>query len=62
MTELTGPEAVLEALERISGLIYQTPVYTCSSLGNLSGASLFCKCENLQKTGSFKIRGATNAL
>lgn len=35
---------------------------TCATLDRMAGASLFCKCENLQKTGSFKIRGATNAV
>ena len=35
---------------------------TCASLDALAGAKLYFKCENLQKTGSFKIRGATNAI
>jgi threonine dehydratase len=47
---------------RISPRIHRTPVFTSSSLDEIAGARLFFKCENLQKTGSFKIRGATNAI
>src|SRR6202021_407451 len=53
---------VEEAHERIRPRIHRTPVMTSESLNALSGAELFFKCENLQKTGSFKIRGATNAI
>ena len=51
-----------EAHERIRPRIHRTPVLTSHSLNGLAGADLFFKCENLQKTGSFKIRGATNAI
>lgn len=51
-----------EAHERIRPRIHRTPVLTSHSLNRLAGAQLFFKCENLQKTGSFKIRGATNAI
>lgn len=51
-----------EAHERIRPRIHRTPVLTSTSLDELAGAQLFFKCENLQKTGSFKIRGATNAI
>ncbi|XP_044139832.1 serine racemase isoform X1 [Bufo gargarizans] len=54
--------AVQEAQRRIQGLVHTTPVMTCSSLDALSGRKLFFKCELLQKTGSFKIRGALNAV
>jgi threonine dehydratase len=47
---------------RIAARIHRTPVLTCASLDDIAGAQLFFKCENLQKTGSFKIRGATNAV
>jgi threonine dehydratase len=53
---------ILEAHERIRPRIHRTPVLTSASLDELTGAELFFKCENLQKTGSFKIRGATNAI
>src|SRR5260370_11494252 len=55
-------EAILEAHARIAPRIHRTPVLTSASLDALTGARLFFKCENLQKTGSFKIRGATNAI
>tara|TARA_B100000131_G_scaffold230369_1_gene222143 strand:+ start:1767 stop:2705 length:939 start_codon:yes stop_codon:yes gene_type:complete len=50
------------AHERISPFIHRTPVLTNSSIDNLIGAKLFFKCENFQKAGSFKIRGASNAV
>src|SRR5260370_16285049 len=54
--------AITEAHARIAPHIHRTPVLTCATLDSLTGARLFFKCENLQKTGSFKIRGATNAI
>jgi len=53
---------VLVAAERIRPHVHRTPVITCESLDRLAGARLFCKCENLQKVGAFKARGATNAV
>ena len=50
------------AHERIAPRIHRTPVITSSSLDQIAGAQLYFKCENLQRTGSFKIRGATNAV
>ena len=47
---------------RISGHIHNTPILTSDSLNNELGSNLFFKCENFQKAGSFKIRGATNAV
>jgi threonine dehydratase len=55
-------DAILAAHERIAPRIHRTPVLTSASLDALTGARLFFKCENLQKTGSFKIRGAANAI
>ena len=55
-------KTILEAHERIRPRIHRTPVLTSHSINQLAGAELFFKCENLQKTGSFKIRGATNAI
>jgi len=54
--------AIQAAQKRIAPYIHRTPVMTCASLDAMAGAQLFFKCENLQKTGSFKIRGATNAV
>jgi threonine dehydratase len=53
---------VQEARERIAGKVDVTPVLTSSTLDAEAGAQLHFKCENFQKTGSFKARGATNAV
>lgn len=53
---------VLAAAERIEPHIHRTPVATCASIDAIAGATLFFKCENLQKVGAFKARGATNAV
>ncbi len=55
-------EAIFAAHARIAPRIHRTPVLTSTSLNAVTGAQLFFKCENLQKTGSFKIRGASNAI
>ncbi len=57
-----GWKEIVEAHERIRPLIHRTPVLTSTSLNEMAGATLYFKCENLQKTGSFKIRGASNAI
>src|SRR5438309_6267404 len=54
--------AILLAHERIRPHVQRTPVLTSSRLNQASGASLFFKCENFQKIGAFKARGATNAV
>ena len=51
-----------KAHQRISNHIHNTPILTSDSLNNELGSNLFFKCENFQKTGSFKIRGATNSI
>jgi threonine dehydratase len=53
---------VREAHRLIAPHIHRTPVMTSCSLNEIAGASLFFKCENFQRTGSFKMRGATNAV
>ncbi|WP_428645140.1 pyridoxal-phosphate dependent enzyme, partial [Roseibium sp.] len=55
-------EDMLVAHERIKPHIHRTPVLTSSFLNNLTGAQLFFKCENFQKAGAFKVRGASNAV
>jgi threonine dehydratase len=55
-------DRIREAHERIRQYIHRTPVLTSSRLSEMSGASLFFKCENFQKIGAFKARGATNAV
>ena len=51
-----------ESRERIAGHVHRTPVITCQALDQMAGRQLFFKCENLQKVGAFKFRGATNAV
>lgn len=48
--------------QRLQGLVHRTPVLTSESLNRISGGQLFFKCENFQKVGAFKFRGASNAL
>src|SRR6516225_11025886 len=55
-------DRICAAHERIRPYIHRTPVLTSSRLDEASGAKLFFKCENLQKIGAFKARGATNAV
>ena len=55
-------DSIRAAHERIRPYIHRTPVLTSERLNEASRALLFFKCENLQKTGSFKIRGAANAI
>ncbi len=54
--------AIRAAHERIRPHIYRTPVLTNARLNAACGGKLFFKCENLQKVGAFKARGATNAV
>ena len=53
---------IQDAHNRIQPFIHRTPVLTNSSLNEMTGADLYFKCENFQKVGAFKIRGATNTV
>lgn len=53
---------MLEAHERIKPYIHRTPVMTSSFLNEMAGCEMFFKCENFQKAGAFKVRGASNAV
>ncbi len=53
---------VLLARERIKPYIHRTPVLTSTFFNELTGAQLYFKCENFQKAGAFKVRGASNAV
>ena len=53
---------IKEASKRIEKYIHLTPILTSSVLNDRTGADLFFKCENFQKSGSFKIRGVTNTV
>lgn len=51
---------IIEAHNRIDPFVVRTPLERCSALGTMFGAQVYLKCEHLQHTGSFKLRGATN--
>jgi threonine dehydratase len=53
---------VKAAAARLKGRIHRTPAVTCRSFDEAAGCSVFFKCENLQRAGAFKIRGALNKL
>lgn len=53
---------ILEASKRIAPYIHRTPVLTCASINAECKAQVYFKCENFQRTGSFKMRGAANAV
>jgi len=55
-------ETLIDVQKRIEPYIHRTPVLTSKLLNETSGAQLFFKCENFQKMGAFKMRGATNAI
>src|SRR6476660_5799137 len=55
-------DAVRDAAARIAEFVHRTPVMTSETLDRLAGRRVFLKCENLQKVGAFKYRGATNAV
>lgn len=62
MTDFPTYDDVIAAHERIAPYIHRTPVLTSSYINSLAGAELFFKCENFQKAGAFKARGASNAV
>jgi len=55
-------EDIREAHRRIQPFIHRTPVLTSATIDRMAGGEIFFKCENLQKAGAFKIRGACNAV
>lgn len=62
MTSLPTYDDVAAAAQRIQGHAHRTPVLTSRTLDEALGARVFLKCENLQRMGAFKFRGAFNAL
>ncbi len=55
-------DEVLRAAERLEGVANKTPIVTSRKLNEITGAQLFLKCENFQRAGAFKFRGAYNAI
>jgi threonine dehydratase len=62
MLSIPELENLQEARARISGSLHRTPVVSSRTLSERVGRPVFLKCENLQKTGSFKVRGALNRI
>ena len=63
MTQLAiSYDDVAAAHQRIKGVAHHTPVFTSTTANAMTGAELFFKCENFQRMGAFKFRGAYNAL
>ena len=62
ITSRVDYDSILDAYKRIQGHVHKTPVLTSTTINQMSGAKVFFKCENLQRTGSFKVRGAHNAV
>ena len=60
--KVPGWTDVLEAHNRIAGWVHRTPVLTCRAIDRIAGCEVLFKCENFQKAGAFKFRGATNAV
>jgi len=60
--EVPSLETIRAAARRIAPHVHRTPVLGCASLDRMVGATLLFKCENLQKVGAFKARGAHNAV
>ena len=55
-------KVIIEAAQRIAPYIHQTPVLSSKLINELLNAEVFFKCENFQRAGAFKMRGATNAI
>ena len=62
MLTLPTYDDVRAAADRLRGHAHKTPVMTSRTINRETGAELFFKCENLQRMGAFKFRGAFNAL
>lgn len=62
MPEAATIESIREVARRIAPHVHRTPVMTCAAIDELAGRSIFFKCENLQRVGAFKFRGACNAV
>ena len=57
----SSSEDVAAAAQRLRGIAHRTPVHTSATVDERTGARVFFKCENLQRMGAFKFRGAYNA-
>ncbi|MCP4426203.1 MAG: pyridoxal-phosphate dependent enzyme, partial [Chloroflexi bacterium] len=57
-----SPSVVAKAAKRLAGIANKTPVFTSRALNERAGCEIFLKCENFQRVGAFKFRGAYNAI
>jgi len=62
MSSIPQKQELIETYNRIKPFIYRTPILTSSLLNEITGTDIFFKCENFQKMGAFKMRGAVNAI
>lgn len=62
LQEIPKKEDILAAEKRIHDYVHRTPVFTSNQLNEMLGVNVYFKCENLQKVGAFKMRGASNAV
>lgn len=62
MSGIPSKNDIDEAHKRIAGHVHRTPILTSRSINEITGANLYFKCENFQKIGAFKFRGATNVV
>lgn len=62
MSNMLNLKTIEEARERIASRIHRTPVLTSKQFNEVAGKEVFFKCENFQRAGAFKIRGATNRI
>jgi threonine dehydratase len=60
--KLPTKQDLLEARQRIRDIVHKTPVLTSNTLDQITGASVFLKCENFQRMGAYKMRGASHAI
>ena len=60
--KIPGIESIIEASKRIAPFVHRTPVLTSKGINEILKGQLFFKCENFQKVGAFKYRGATNSI
>jgi threonine dehydratase len=59
---MTNKNDLIKCHNRIKPFIHNTPVLTSISINKMIGANLFFKCDNFQRMGAFKMRGAANAI
>ena len=62
LSEIPTIEEIRNVAHRINPYIHQTPVLACKGIDHLTGGEIYFKCENFQKVGAFKARGAVNAV